>query len=238
MFARTRIALAAAVAALSLAVAVAPGAAWGAAGGLPGTGDKGFHPAANSKGNHCISPDGVDGNELLDVSEQLLVQGAPPEAGCGPVHTGEFYIPLIPACWIANSSWEVMPADYTPAAATPVEDFVSKVRSVTYVVDAGTRHARSYRFRAHDILTVVRERDLLPISGTDALWVCFLAKLPPLPPGDHTVDAFVKLSARTCDGFGTVEAEHGLVNCFPAGTTQICRIDFTVVKGPRSKPRG
>ena len=190
--------------------------------------------AANSRGNHCFSPEGVDGNELLGVSEQLLVSGAPPEAGCGPVHTGESYIPLLPACWVANNSWEVVPGDYTPSAATPVEDFVSKVRSATYVVDADTRQARSYRFGAQDILTV-RVRDLFPLSGADQTMVCFRAKLPPRPPGDHTVDLFVDMRARSCDGVGTVEGVPGVINCVPAGRTQICRMHFTVVRGPVAK---
>ena len=199
----------------------------------------GGSPAMGATGaNHCFSPEGVDGNALLGVSEQLVVGSAPPEAGCGPVHAGEFYIPLLPACWVANDSWEVVPADYTPAAATPVEDFLSKVRATTFVVDAGTRQARSYRFRAQDILTVVRVRDLFPISGGDQSMVCFLAKLPPRPPGDHTVDLFLEVSARVCDGAGTVEAEHGAVDCISAGTTQICRLNFTVVQDPASKPGG
>jgi hypothetical protein len=234
---RSRMALGACLVAVLLATAsLTAGAAWAARGGSPATAGKSFHLAPDSKGNHCFSPEGVDGNEVLGVSEQLLVGAAPPEAGCGPVHTGEFYIPLLPACWTANNSWEMVPADYTPAAPTPVEDFVSKVRSTTYVVDAGTPQARSYRFRAHDILKVVRVRDLFPISGADWSMVCFLAKLPPRPPGDHTVDLFLEMSARSCDGIGTLEAEHGEVDCIGAGTTQICRLNFTVVHGPASKP--
>ena len=47
-------------------------AAWGASGGLPGTGGKSFNPAADSEGNHCVSPEGVDANELLGISEYRL----------------------------------------------------------------------------------------------------------------------------------------------------------------------
>jgi hypothetical protein len=161
-----------------------------------------------------------------------------PGGSCGPVRTGEFYVPANSATsWATNTSWEIVPDDYTPAAATPVEDFLSKVMSITYVIDPGTRFARSYRFRAQDVVTVVRQRDLFPISGTDQLlFVSFLAKLPPLPPGDHTYDAFVEMSARSCDGLGIREGGPGLINCVPAGTTQLCRVDFTVAQTPASKP--
>jgi hypothetical protein len=87
MFARTRTALAAAVAALSLAVAVAAGAAWGAAGGLPGSGDTSFNPAGDSEDNRCVSPEGVDANELLGISEQHVVTDF-----CDVVQAGEFYV--------------------------------------------------------------------------------------------------------------------------------------------------
>ena len=232
---RSRMTLGACLLAVLLATAgVTAGAASAASGGLPGTGDMSFNPAADSEGNHCVSPEGVDANALLGVSEHLVIASD----ACGPVRTGEFYVPYNPACWGANTSWDVVPADYTPAAPTPVEDFLSKVRAITYVVDPGTPRARSYRFRAGDVLTVGHDRELFPVSGTDQLWVCSLAKLPPLPPGAHTFDAYVEMSARSCDGFGTREGGPGLINCIPAGTTQLCRIGFTVVPAPAAKPGG
>ena len=42
------------------------GAAWAATGGLPGTGDRSFNPAADSEGNHCVSPEGVDANKCWE----------------------------------------------------------------------------------------------------------------------------------------------------------------------------
>ena len=216
------------VAVLLAATSLNAAAAWGATGGVPGTGDRSFNPAADSEGNHCLSPEGVDANELLGVSEHLVIA----DDACGPVRTGEFYVPFNPACWGVNTSWDVMPADYTPAAATPAEDFMSKVRSITYVVDGGARRARSYRFGPQDVSRVGGDRELFPISGTDQLlWVCFLPKLPPLPAGDHALEAFVEMSARSCDGLGAGES----INCLPAGTTRLCRIRFTVEQGPASK---
>lgn len=58
---------------LLAATTVTAGAAWGASGGLPGTGDRSFNPAGNTGDNHCVSPEGVDANELLGISEQLVL---------------------------------------------------------------------------------------------------------------------------------------------------------------------
>jgi hypothetical protein len=53
------------VAVLLATTSLTAGTAWGATGGLPGTGDKSFNPAADSEGNHCVAPNGVDANKLL-----------------------------------------------------------------------------------------------------------------------------------------------------------------------------
>lgn len=52
----------------------------------------------------------------------------------------------------------------------------------------------------------------------------YLAKLPPLPPGQHTWSAVLQMSALSCDGLGS---EGG--NCIGPGTITLCtRIPFTV----------
>ena len=199
------------------------GAAWGATGGLPGTGDKSFNPAADSEGNHCVSPEGVDGNELLGISEYLMVPGA-----CDAVPAGEFYVPLTSA-WTMSPSWAQVPADYTPSAPTPLEDFLLKVRSMTFTVDPGTAREHSYRFAAQDILDARNLRDVFPISAPDFPNVLFLARLPPLPPGDHRIAFSIEMSARHCDGLGTASE-----NCLNAGTTGLGSCPFTVA--PRLRP--
>ena len=209
------------VAVLLATASLTAGTASGAAGGLPGTGDKSFNPAGDSERNHCVSPEGVDANELLGISEQIFV----PEA-CAVVQTGEFYVPLgAPGFWYMNTFWESLPADYTPSAPTPLEDFISKVRSMTYVVDPGTKHERSYRFRAQDIIDVRTLGDFFPETGPDWPTALFLAKLPPLPVGDHRLAASIEMSARHCDGLGTEPAR----NCLGAGITTITVCPFTVV---------
>ena len=212
------------VAALLATAGLTAGAAWGAAGGLPGTGDKSFNPAGNTGNNHCVSPEGVDANELLGISEQLFVPDA-----CDVVQAGEFYV-FFNAVWYMNTVWEAAPADYTPSAPTPLEDFTSKVRSMTFVVDPGTKHEHSYRFTAQDIMDVRTIHDFFPETGPDWPIAFFLAKLPPLPPGDHRIGAIIDMSARHCDGLGTDPAAH----CLGAGTTKLTVCPFTVV--PRNAP--
>lgn len=224
---RKRIAFGACLVAVLLATTgLTAGAASAATGGLPGTGDKSFSPGPRSGGNHCVSPEGVDANQLLGISQQLFLPGA-----CGDViEAGEFYVPLGPGWWTMNTFWQAMPADYTPSAPTPLQDFTSKVRSMIYVVDPGTSHERSYRFTAQDIMDVRTLHDFFPQTGPYWPVALFLAKLPPLPPGDHHLSTSIEMSARSCDGLGTDPA----VDCLPAGVTRLQVCPFTVV--PREAP--
>jgi hypothetical protein len=208
------------VAVLLATLSLTAGTAWGAAGGLPGTGDQSFNPGPRSAGNHCVSPEGVDANELLGISQQLVLAGA-----CDVVKTGEFYVPMGPGSWDMNTFWEAVPPDYTPSAPTPLEDFTSKVRSVTYVVDPGTGHERSYRFTTQAVMDVRTARDFFPKTGPAWPIALFLAKLPPLPPGDHQLGTSIEMSARHCDGLGT----DPVVHCLGAGITKLGVCPFKVV---------
>jgi hypothetical protein len=129
-----------------------------------------------------------------------------------------------------NSFWEAVPADYTPSAPTPRQDFISKVRSVTFTVDPGTKREHSYRYRAQDIMDVRTIHDFFPRTGPNWPIALFLAKLPPVAPGDHRVAFSIEMSARHCDGLGTDPAVH----CLGAGTTRLGSCPFTVV--PRNAP--
>ena len=223
----TRIVAAALVAAAALlaTTSLTAGAAWAATGGLPGTGDKSFNPAGNTGDNHCVSPEGVDANELLGISQPLFLPGV-----CGDViKAGEFYVPLGPGWLTMNTFWETVPADYTPSAPTPLEDFVSKVRSMIYVVDPGTKHEHSYRFKAQDIIDLHTLHDFFPQTGPDWPVALFLPKLPPLPPGDHHLSTSIEMSARSCNGLGSASTD-----CLPAGITRLQVCPFTVV--PRNEP--
>ena len=210
------------IAALLATMILSASAAWGADGGLPGTGDENFNPGPRSTGNHCVSPEGVDANRLLGISQPLFLPGE-----CGDViGAGEFYVPLGPGWLTMNSFWETVPADYTPSAPTPLEDFVSKVRSMIYVVDPGTKQERSYRYPAQSVMDLRTVHDFFPETGPDWPVALFLPKLPPLPPGDHRLSTSIEMSARSCNGLGSASTD-----CLPAGITrlQVCpfRVDPT-----------
>ena len=207
------------VAVLLATMSLTAGAAWGAAGGLAGTGDKSFNPAGNTGDNHCVSPEGVDANQLLGISEQLVIPDV-----CDELSTGEFYV-FFNLTWTMNSFWDAVPADYTPSALTPREDFLSKLRAVIFTVDPGTKRERVYRYAGQDIVDVRTASDFFPETGPNWPIALFLAKLPPLPPGDHHVGASLEMSARHCDGLGADSAAH----CLLAGTTRLGVCPFKVV---------
>jgi len=213
------------VAALLATMSLSASAAWGAA-GLPGTGDKGFDPGPRSTDNHCVSPEGVDANQLLGISQPLFLPGV-----CGDViDAGEFYVPLGPGWLTMNTVWETMPADYTPSAPTPLEDFSSKVRAMIYVVDPGTKQERSYRYPAQNIMDVHTLHEFFPQTGPDWPVALFLPKLPPLPPGDHHLSTSIEMSARSCNGLGSASTD-----CLPAGITRLQVCPFTVVPRPDAR---
>lgn len=226
-------------AALALASPIG-GTALAATGGLPGTGDISFSPGHPAADNHCITPAGTDANEVLGVTEQLVVFDAPPEAGCGPVSTGEFWIALGNAWWTANTSFEIVPPGYEPSAPTPMEDFLSKAETITYVIDSGSARERTYRYRVQDVVKVDTVDEFFAFDFTSGQpWpkpypiAQFLAKLPPLPPGQHTYTAVLQMSARTCDGLGATEG----VNCIGPGTFVLCTLPFTVTQRTPARPR-
>ena len=130
-----------------------------------------------------------------------------------------------------NTFWEAAPADYTPSAPTPLEDFTSQVRSMIYVVDPGTNRERTYRYPAQNIMDLHTLHDFFPETGPDWPVALFLPKLPPLPPGDHRLATSIEMSARSCDGLGDDPA----VDCLPAGITRLQVCPFKVV--PRADAR-
>ena len=105
-----------------------------------------------------------------------------------PGQHGRVVDPLAGAYWVANTSFEVVPPGYEPSAATPMKDFLSKAKAITYVIDAGTKRARTHRYRVRDVVKVHTVDEFF----APGFWpqphpiAQYLAKLPPLPRGKHT----------------------------------------------------
>jgi hypothetical protein len=171
---------------------------------------------AKPRASHCVTPSGVDLNELFDVEEPIVTDT------CTRIGTGWHWRPtLLP--WFVNDTFEVVPEGFVPAGSTPVEDFLAKFVAVRYVVDPDTRRERGYRFTNNGRIGTAISEGLPVVSPLT------LGALKPLPPGEHAVDIYWEFRAMHCDGFGDV-TEPG-ANCFPAGETQLPSLTFTVTPG-------
>jgi hypothetical protein len=163
----------------------------------------------------CVHPDGVNLNQLHSTPERIVTDV------CTVVAAGERWAPA--TGWLTNTSHEAIPAGYVPARPTPIEDFNSKVLTVRYVVDAGTRQQRTYSFSAAEALQtgLTHPPSGLPLTG-------IVTVLRPLSVGSHTVDIYVTLSTDHWDGFDVDPA----FDLIPAGENHWAHYTFEVV--PRS----
>ena len=138
---------------------------------------------------------------------------------------------------VTNTSFEIVPAGYAPSAATPMEDFLSKAETITYIIDAGTAREKTYRYRVQDIVKVDTVGEFTAYWFPEPYPIAqFLAKLPPLPPGQHTYHTELEMSALSCDGIGT-DIDTGAANCISPGTIRLCGpIPFTVEQPKAARP--
>lgn len=176
----------------------------------------GDQAGAAPRERHCIHPLGFDMNEVSNTNHRIITDF------CTVALVGERWIPA--AAWTTNTTYEVIPEGYTPSGATPIDDFSAKFVGAGYVIDAGTKHERTYTLSASKIVQIVTA------PGSDFPTASIMAVLPPLPPGPHTVDIFLIFSADHWDGFGVDPS----ANLWPAGATHCSHVDFTV-EHPTSK---
>jgi hypothetical protein len=160
--------------------------------------------------NHCLSPVGEDLNEALGTTDALVTPF------CTEVRAGDRWRPVLRVA--AAGSDYVFPSGYAPTQPALDEDFAAKLVSVRYVVDAGTAQERTYVFPAtrFDL-----ELGVFP-GGVFVRWAT--PPLHPLPPGDHTVDEYVTLSADFWDGLDVDPT----ANLIPAGESLAVSVGFTV----------
>jgi hypothetical protein len=171
--------------------------------------------AGTKKTPHCITPTGDDLNEIWGTPDAFIAPF------CTEASTGAWWRPILR--WLVADTWESVPAGFTPAGDTPIEDFLLKFEGSRYVVDAGTRHERVYEFTAEELTLIVLDSE----GGPDfARWA---PRLHPLRPGVHTVDKYHNFSAMHCDGFS--EADGGI--CVAAGESLAESLEFVVTKPRR-----
>lgn len=167
-------------------------------------------PPGHQDANHCVSSFGVDLNDLYGVSDQIRM------FDCRVISAGEHWIR--PLWWITQAAADsVYPPGYVPAHAAPLDDFLSKLTAVGFVIDGGTSRERAYVFDPSGIVrTDIDAEELEPGAwGAPFPMASILARLRPLSVGDHFVEVFVVLSAEHCDGFTTDPDS----SCVPAGET-------------------
>jgi hypothetical protein len=173
----------------------------------------GADPAAagpNAAPGPCIRHDGTNLNELYGVADRIITQS------CNRAVAGERWVQ--PAVWIMNTSFEAVPAEFVAAGATPLDDFLAKFVAVKYVVDAGTKQARTYVIPSSDRLWIGE------LEGFPAVNTVTLGSLHPLSVGQHTVAVYWVFNGMQCDGF----AANAVENCFSAGETFYTATQFTV----------
>jgi hypothetical protein len=180
---------------------------------------------ANTKGEHCVNPSGVDLNQRYGVAATIVAPF------CAQLRAGEHW--TTPAAWFMARAFEQVPAEFVPAGATPLDDLRAKLTAVKYVVDAGTPQERTHEFANGAKLWTGELPFGPPFGDLPAVNTVTLGTLHPLSAGRHTVDRYWRLSAMHCDGLGT-DTTPGH-NCFPAGETFYGRITFEVLPAAQAK---
>lgn len=170
--------------------------------------------SAAKEGNHCISPSGVDVNELWEVTEAIVAPF------CTEIEVGQRW--RVAQAWFMNLTFKKVPKGFVPAGSTPLEDFVAKFVGVKYVVDPGTAQEQTYVFTNVGDLGTIAD-----INGNAVANGLTMGTLAPLSPGWHVVDSYWSMSAMHCDGLGRLVAN----NCLPAGDTLYQHITFEVTSG-------
>jgi hypothetical protein len=168
---------------------------------VPATGS-----ASTSDGTHCVFPDGTDFNEIWGVTEAVVW------FNCTTIGAGEDW--RVANTWGMKNKFQAKPKGFEPAGDTPLADFLAKFVGVKVVVDAGTPGEQVYVFTDTAQLLV----------NDNAVNAVTMGVMPPLPVGQHVVDAYWTMSAMHCDGFPKPKG-----GCLPAGDSLGFSTGFEVV---------
>jgi hypothetical protein len=168
---------------------------------------------AKKSENHCISPAGDDLNEVFGTRDAFVAPF------CTEIHVGDRWRAVLRV--VAAGGDYAFPVGYAPSQFPLDKDFLGKLVSGTYVVDAGTTRERTYTFAADELVV---ENGGLPDGTRFVRWVT--RSMHPLSPGPHSVDEYVTLGADFWDGLG-VDPD---VNLIPAGQSLAGSVAFDVVK--------
>jgi hypothetical protein len=138
--------------------------------------------------DHCIVGE-QDLNALYGVSEPVVWYP------CPNVDVGVRF--RANEVWGMGATFGDVPPEFVPGGPTPLADFLAKVVSLTWIVDAGTRLEQRFTFTNVADLYTHADADGSVVSGAT------LGTLPPLKGGKHVLQAVWTFRAMHCDGMGT-----------------------------------
>jgi hypothetical protein len=162
----------------------------------------------------CVSSNGLTLKQQYGYSVAVIT------SACTEVPVGQKWSASVP--WVMDSRFEQKPSGFATDYSTPLDDFRGKLKSIEYLVDAGSEYQSNRSFPGDNKIWT---GDIPTAPGLPAINTVGLGSLDPLPLGTHTVDVSWNLSAPHCDGFS---ADQG-TSCLPQGKTLVKRITFKVV---------
>lgn len=167
--------------------------------------------AADARSNSCVTPLGDDLNQTFDTTDAFVAPF------CATLAPGTRWRPI--AFLTAAEHDGVFPDGCRPSSDDGAADFLAKLVTVRYTVDAGTPRARTYAFDRSELMV---QRGELPDGNLFVRWAP--PPLPPLPPGRHVVDEYMTLNTEFWDGIGVDSSS----NRIPAGESVAGSIAFDV----------
>ena len=168
-------------------------------------------PGRDRGAGQAAHPTGVDLNVVYGVSAAIVAPF------CTEIDAGHRW--TVTNAWFMSPTFDIVPAGFVPAGATPADDFIAKFEAMKYVVDPGPKE-KSYVFTNVEALAI---RGPLPPEGFFVANPITLGSMSPLKPGTHVVESYFVMSALHCDGLGDSVAG----NCLQ-GVTLFSSIEFTV----------
>jgi hypothetical protein len=218
----------------------------------------GVAEAAPPREHSCPSPffPNSDLNERYGVNERII---GPP--GCRQAFAGEQWVRAVPP-WITAEDDRTAgyPSEYVPDLPNPIDDFNAKFKGARYVIDAGTAQEKTVTAGPEILRKGFEVPEDLPGFGGLPFSSPVSPVFHPLSVGNHTINVFVTMSARHCNGLtpvpraalglGPAPAPDGTPGaaCLPAGDSRYPVVDngqgnpavglaFTVSSQPPPTPQ-
>jgi len=166
--------------------------------------------------NQCLNASSIDLNAVFGVTEQIA---------CGQTITaGGRWRPA--AFWYVNTAYDAVPPGYVPAASTPLADFVTKLKAVKVIADAGTKQERTFVFSPAEALRTDVTLNQVDPEAPGRPMAVTIPSVKSLSVGQHTIEVRWVLSAMHCDGFTDIEG----YSCLPAGEVSLGTRSITFTK--------